>query len=270
MRVLHVHGVANVGQTLAGELTKAGVEARFVEEASAEEVKWSDIVHAHYSLNRKTIDAVRTAKKQGKKVVLHHHGSDVRLITARGMRPLPFHYETITRWVRKRASKVLLATPDLTSFSPGEYVPNPVELDAFKPLGLPKSDRALICGRQVKGSRLPEFLDPKKAYDCINTGDPLRLPRNVRMLQYVPREKFPRFLNGYGEMIGAIGDLVTMSRLEAMACGLKTFSDFDTSYCSFYDGLNPDKVAEARAFVERFHDPKAVCKRLIETYRGLP
>ncbi|MEW5937083.1 MAG: hypothetical protein AB1665_04595 [Candidatus Thermoplasmatota archaeon] len=269
MRILHVHNVAYVAETLVKALCSLGVDAIFVEAPTKEAVAWADIVHAHYALNRKTLRALAYARRMAKPFVLHHHGSDVRVVTAHEMRPLPMHYAAVSRYVRRRSAHLFLATPDLTRFSEGEYIPNPVDIELFHPMNVPKTDRVLICGRQVKDSRLPLFIDAKKEYDCINTGYPLSLPKNVRLCPVVPRPEFPIFLNRYKMMIGAIGDLITMARLEAMSCGLRTFSDFDPSYCDFYGGTNPDTVEEPRGFAERYHDPVKSARRLIQVYETL-
>jgi hypothetical protein len=269
VKVLHVHDVANVPSTLCKALRAAGVEADFVEDVARANLRGYDIVHVHYAINRRSLAAIRAANRLGVPAVLHHHGSDVRAITAKGMRPLPPWWEAVSRYARRRAASVLLATPDLASFYPaGRYVANPVDTEMFFPTGGEKSERVLICGRQVRGSRLPQFIDPSRKYDCINTGDRIALPSNVRTLPHVPRAEFPAFLNRYAEMIGAIGDLVTMARMEAMACGLRTFSDFDERFASYYDGENPDKVSDPRGFVERHHSPCKAARALVEVYEG--
>ncbi|MFH0816428.1 MAG: glycosyltransferase [Methanobacteriota archaeon] len=270
MKVLHVHNVAHVPITLCKALRAAGVEADFAEEVSGASVSDYDIVHVHYAVNRKSLAGIRAARRLGKPVVLHHHGSDVRQVTGSGMAPLPFWRSAVSGWARKRSDWVVLATPDLIRFCPsGTYVPNPVDTEMFRPTAGEKLDRVLICGRQVKGSRLMKFIDPARQYDSINTGLPLKLPSNVRVLQPVPRAEFPAFLNRYPEMMGAIGDLVTMARMEAMACSLKTFSDFDESYVKFYDGENPDRVDDPRAFVQRHHDSQKVARKVIDIYEEI-
>jgi glycosyltransferase involved in cell wall biosynthesis len=270
VKVLHVHNVAQVPTTLVKALRALGAEADFVEDPRGADLSTYDIVHVHYAVNRRSLRGVRLAKRAGKPIVLHHHGSDVRRITPAGMRPLPPWYEAVSRWARRRAIKVLLATPDLTRFCPaGAYVPNPVDLELFRPTGGEKLDRVLICGRQFKGSKLPEFIKPERKYDIVNPGYQLRLPPNVRQLPFVPWERFPAFLNQYAEMMGSIGDLVTMARLEAMACGLRTFSNFDPSYVSFYEGQNPDKVENPRGFVQKYHDSGMVAKRLAGIYESV-
>jgi glycosyltransferase involved in cell wall biosynthesis len=270
MKVLHVHEIAYIPRFLVEELRKKGVEAEFAEEVDAATIKGFDIVHGHYALNKKTIKAFRLARKLDVPFVLHYHGSDVRLLTGTGRRPLPFHYDIISRHMRKRSVKVFLSTPDLIGFAPeGEYVPNPVNLCVFKPMPeVEKTNRILICGKQVRGSMLPDLIKPDKEYDCVNTGYAFDFPGNVRELPYVERDRFPAFLNRYEAMIGTIGDVISMARLEAMACGLRTFTAFEKEFARFYDGLNPDTVEYPRAFVERFHNPDIAVSKLIAAYEA--
>lgn len=271
MRVLHVHSIAYIPEFLVSQLREKGVEADFAEQVDAAKVKQYDIIHGHYALNRKTIKAFRLAGKFGIPFVLHCHGSDVRLLTGKGRKDLPFHYRTISQYMRKRAEKILLSTPDLLEFEPrGEYVPNPVNLDIFKPVpDVEKSKRILICGNQVRGSKILQFIEPTEEYDCVNTGYPLRFPANVRQLPYVERSQFAGFLNKYSSMIGSVGDVISMARLEAMACDLKTFTDFEPKFAKFYDGQNPDKVENPRAFIQKFHNPDIAVSALIRIYREI-
>jgi hypothetical protein len=177
----------------------------------------------------------------------------------------------ISQYMRRRSAKILLSTPDLLEFEPkGEYVPNPVNLEVYRPMPeIEKSKRILICGNQVKGSRILEFIDPTEEYDCVNTGFEFRFPANVRQLPYVERSRFATFLNEYSSMIGSVGDVISMARLEAMACGLKTFTDFDPCFAKFYGGQNPDRVEIPRAFVEKFHAPEIAVSGLIRIYREI-
>jgi|GEM_PF-2302921 len=268
MRVLHVHEIAYIPRFLVAELRKRGVEAEFAEEADAAKIKDFDVVHGHYALNKKTIRAFRLARRLDIPFILHCHGSDVRLLTGTGRRPLPFHYNAISKYMRKRSAKVFLSTPDLIGFAPeGEYVPNPVNLEVFRPMpDVEKSDRILICGKQVKGSPLPDLIKPDKQYDCVNTGHEFDFPGNVRVLPFVERDRFPAFLNRYRAMIGTVGDVISMARLEAMACGLRTFTMFEEKFTEFYEGQNPDKAGDPRAFVERFHNPEIAVSRLVKAY----
>jgi len=256
---------------LARELQKAGVEASFAEQADAAAIKGNDIIHGHYALNMHTIQAFRLARKFKIPFILHCHGSDLRLLSGDGRRPLPLHYRTISRHIRDRAARIILSTPDLEEFEPrGRYIPNPVNMERFRPMpGIKKSSRHLICGKQVKGSRLLEFVKSDVEYDCVNTGYQFKFPPNVRMLPFVEYARFHEFLNGYEYMIGTIGDVISMARLEAMSCGLRTFTDFEPGFTRYYDGQNPDEVSEPREFVKRFHSPELAVSELVTVYDGL-
>ncbi len=271
MKVLHVHQIAHIPQLLVRHLSEAGVESSFMERADASAVKLHDIIHGHYALNRNTIDAFRLARKYGKSFILHCHGSDLRLLTGTGRKNLPFHYSMISKHIRDRSARIILSTPDLTEFEPrGTYIPNPVDLQRFRPMPeITKSPRHLICGKQVKGSRLLDFIKPDVEYDCVNNGYQFKFPPNVRMLPFVDYARFHEFLNGYGFMIGTVGDVISMARLEAMACGLRTFTDFDRKFISCYDGQNPDDAPEPRKFVERFHRPEISVSELLKVYDGI-
>jgi glycosyltransferase involved in cell wall biosynthesis len=271
MKVLHVHQIAHIPQLLVKHLKQKGLEAEFVENASADQVKNCDIVHGHYALNRNTIRAFRLARKYGTPFVLHCHGSDLRLLNGTGRMPLPFHYKAISEHLRKSSARILLSTPDLLAFEPrGEYVPNPVDLDTFRPMpDIEKSPRHLICGKQVKNSRLLEFIKPGIEYDCVNTGYKYVFPPNVNTLSYVDYSHFHEFLNHYEFMIGTIGDVISMARLEAMSCGLQTFTDFDIQFTKYYDGQNPDLVRDPRGFIKKFHEPEIAVAQLIKVYDGI-
>lgn len=268
MRVLHVHQIANIPPLIVRELRKKGIEADFVEDVRDVDLKKYDIVHGHYALNRSTIRAFRMARHNNVPFVLHYHGSDVRRATITGRKKLPFHFNAISKYMRKRSTKIFLSTPDLIEFTPeGEYVPNPVDLEAFRPMPeVEKSTKTLICGKFLRGSRIFDLISPDKEYDCVNTGDDIEFPSNVSVLPFVPYDNFPVFLNRYKEMIGTLFDLISMTRFCAMACGLKTFTKFDEAFTKYYDGQNPDEVDDPRAFVQQYHNPDICIKRLIEVY----
>lgn len=271
MRVLHVHQIANIPPLIVRELRKKGIETDFVEDVRDVDLKKYDIVHGHYALNRSTIRAFRTARRLKLPFILHCHGSDVRRATITGRKKLPFHYGVISKYIRKRSTKIFLSTPDLIEFVPeGEYVPNPVDLEAFRPMPeVGKSTKTLICGKFLRGSRIFDLISPEKEYDCVNTGDDIVFPSNVRMLPFVPYENFPEFLNRYKEMIGTLFDLISMTRFCAMACGLKTFTNFDEAFTKYYGGQNPDDIDNSRDFVRQYHNPDICINRLIEVYEEI-
>ncbi|MBA3045130.1 MAG: glycosyltransferase [Candidatus Thermoplasmatota archaeon] len=268
MRVLHVHQIAHIPQLLVSRLKEKGVQADFVEVPDARTIAKHDIIHGHYALNRHTIAAFRLARKLKKPFILHCHGSDLRLLTGTGRKQLPFHYSVISQYIRKRSAAIILSTPDLEEFEPnGTYIPNPVDLERFRPMPeVKKSKRQLILGKQVKNSKLSKFIKPDVEYDCVNNGYPFNFPSNVRMLPCVEYDELNEFLNHYEFMIGTVGDVISMARLEAMACGLATFTDFEKKFTKYYDGQNPDEVKEPREFIKRFHSPEIPVSKLLRIY----
>ena len=268
MKVLHVHQIAHIPQLLVQELKKKGIEAEFVEQASVQKIKEFDIIHGHYALNRHTIDAFKLAKKNDIPFILHCHGSDLRLLNGMKRISLPWHYKTISQHIRKRSVKILLSTPDLIEFEPrGIYIPNPVDMDLFRPMPeVEKTGRQLIMGKFITGSKILEHIKPDMKYNCVNDGEKIQWPDNVKMLDYVPYNQLPKFFNGYENMIGTFGDLISMARLEAMACGLNTFTDFEKLFAKYYDGQSPDNAENPRQFIQRFHAPEIAIAKLIEIY----
>ncbi len=272
MKVLHVHNIAHIPEFIVNELRKKGVEADFVEDVRTLDMSKYDIVHAHYALNKATIRAFLKARKLKIPFILHCHGSDLRLVSAQGREDLPAFHGAISRYIRKRSCKILLSTPDLIEYEPdGEYIPNPVNIDKFKPLPDidKKSDIPLICGRFLKGSKVYDHIKPDKQYDCVTTVNEIEWPANVNRLPYVDYDELPAFFNQYDEMIGTLCDLVSMARLEAMACGVRTFTDFEPDFLKYYDGENPDKAEDPREFVIKHHHPDICIKRFIEIYDGI-
>ncbi len=271
MKVLHVHNIAHIPGLMVRELRKRGIEADFVEDVRTLDMSNYDIVHAHYALNKATIRAFLKARKLKIPFILHCHGSDLRLVSASGRKDLPAFHAAISRYIRKRSSKIFLSTPDLIEYEPdGEYVPNPVDLEKFRPLpNIEKSDNALICGRFLKGSKVYEHIKPDREYDCVTTVNEIEWPDNVKRLPYVDYDELPAFFNRYEEMIGTLCDLISMARMEAMACGVRTFTDFETDFLKYYNDENPDLAEDPREFVIRHHHPDICMKRIVEVYNEL-
>lgn len=228
-----------------------------------------DLVHGHYALTKAVIQAHRRARKNDIPFVLHHHGSDVRSITAHGAKKLPLHHRWISGRMRKKSDLVLLSTPDLTDWANGLYIPNPVDTELFRPIDKEKTGKTLLMGRFTKTSGIKKIIDPKQKYDCINWGDDIDFPNNVNELPFTPHDELPQVLNRYEKMIGPLVDPVSLARLEAMACGLKTYTRFPKKYIGYYGFENPDKVKHPRKFVQRYHDPDKIADLITHLYRSL-
>ncbi len=271
MRILHVHNIAHIPPLVVRKLGERGISADFVEDVRTIDIKKYDIIHGHYALNRATIRAFRAANKADMPFILHCHGSDLRRISIHGRKPLPAYLSTVSKYVRKGARHIFLSTPDLIEWEKkGEYVPNPVDLERFKPMPEVETvDRSLIFGRFLEGDRAFEHIKPGRKYDGVNMAEGIKFPENVRVLPKVPHDNLPRFFNQYSDMLGTMSDLISMGRMEAMACGLRTFTGFEKAFITYYDGDNPDEASDPRAFIEKHHHPDICIDRFIEVYEKI-
>ncbi len=272
MKVLHVCApkavpMQNIFDTYRKQFQRRGVEADL--SFTGDHVKEYDLVHGHYALTKPVIGAYRSAKRNGIPFVLHCHGSDIRSITSRGAMKLPLKYRLVSGRLRKKAHRVILSTPDLPEWSHGTYLPNPVDVEMFRPTGREKCGRILLLGRFTTQGGILELISPEKSYDCLNWGEDISFPNNVRKLPFTPHEKLPELLNRYHEMIGALVDPVSLARLEAMACGLKTYTNFPKDLLQYYGFEDPDETEDPRGFIERYHHPGKIMDVLFDIYDSL-
>ncbi len=271
MRILHVHDIAHIPPLVVRKLGERGIKADFVEDVRTIDISRYDIIHAHYALNRATISAYRASRKADIPFILHCHGSDLRKVSIDGRKPLPAYLNTVSRFIRKGAKHIFLSTPDLIEWEErGEYLPNPVDLDKFRPMPeVEKLSRGLIFGRFLEGDKVFGHIKPDREYDGVNMVEGVKFPENVRHLPRVPHDDLPKFFSQYSEMLGTMCDLISMGRMEAMACGLRTFTDFEKAFTTHYGGENPDEARDPRAFVEKYHHPDICIKRFIEVYENI-
>ncbi len=228
-----------------------------------------DIVHGHYSLTKPVIKAGLRSKAKGIPFIIHHHGSDLRRITEDGAKSILPHHIPVTRFVRSLADEVLMSTPDLLDWGSGLYLPNPVDIDKFRPMDMEKTDRVLLFGRFASKKALLSVLKEDEKYDILNWGVEIKLPGNVRKIPFHPHHELPHLLNRYQRMIGSLLDPVSLARLEAMACGLQTYTDFPKRLTVYYGFENPDHTKDPRGFVKRYHSPSKVVKLLMKIYEDI-
>ncbi|MFO8109354.1 MAG: hypothetical protein R6U17_02360 [Thermoplasmata archaeon] len=272
MRVLHVCSekavpMLNIIRLYRQELEKYGIGFEY--NTTGQVNSDHDIVHGHYSLTRPVIKACLRSRILGVPFIIHHHGSDVRRITVQGEKRLLPHHAIVSSFVRKLSDKVLMSTPDLLEWASGFYLPNPVDLHRFRPIDIEKNERVLLFGRFVSKEALLPLLRKEERYDILNWGLNMKLAKNVRKISFQPNNRLPALFNKYKKMIGPLADPVSLGRLEAMACGLNTYTDFPKKYEVFYGFENPDKVKDPRAFVKKYHDPKKIVRILVEMYEEI-
>jgi glycosyltransferase involved in cell wall biosynthesis len=106
-----------------------------------------DIFHFHSeSIFATEFKDIPLLKKLGKKVIFHFHGSEIRV---KKMHPRI-----------KFADAHLVSTPDLLEYVPdGIWIPQPIDLNYWKPLSIEKKERAVIIihapsHRKKKGTDL--------------------------------------------------------------------------------------------------------------------
>jgi glycosyltransferase involved in cell wall biosynthesis len=289
MKIIHVREVSNVAQMLVNGLCELGHQVilkkmyenpdpsiyrkvldmprrvlnvmRLNKYISSNEF---EIVHFHYA-NSGWIGALG-----GYPYFLHCHGSDVREDL----------YQPIRKWLvlfsLRRAEVVFFSTPDLyqhlSQIRPDAvFIPNPIDDEAFHPLGQAKHEKVRILINQVlKSSKAPDiaFSAAKELNDRF--GDRIDIyafaygPELGRFQQYedinfvdlIPYNQMPRFLNQFDIIIGQFGiGSLGMSELESMACEKPVVCWLDTAlYSKWYSqsppvlsASTPDAVIEAVA-----------------------
>ncbi len=199
--------------------------------------------------------------------ILHCHGSDLRSPTT-VTRPLIYR-------ALRHADHVFYSTPDLAPFvnnvrDDGEFLPNPIDTDEFRPMASP-SDRkdVMICCALTDIKGAPEILEacrqlqryrPEIRITAIAGGsytDKFSLLPNVTLIHRQFRERLPEIMNRHGVIIGSVElGIAGMAELEAMACGRPVINwfDFPAAYPDappFVQGATGPEIAAA---VERLVD----------------
>ena len=156
MKILHIWDQAAVACTLAKYQRKLGHESIVIKRNGYDpygimsfynektlNVKFSkiftwlvvkkaknyDIIHIHDLFE---IVAVIREKYPKKKIVLHYHGSILRLTP-----------RNILQKYESKVDCILVSTPDLLNFVEGTYLPNPIDIEHFHPRKVKKNQRAL-------------------------------------------------------------------------------------------------------------------------------
>jgi glycosyltransferase involved in cell wall biosynthesis len=242
-----------------------------------------DLVHVHWAPNG------LAAALSGLPYVLHAHGDDVR--DRRGP------YRLFTKWLLKRAHLVLYSTPDLQGAVDGVWLPNPVSQVSGQ---TPQTASVLMAsraesskGREVAvaaASRLTGSL----SVDAL-IGPDVVGQRNIRAVPEMSHDRFRTALAEYSVVwgqfkLGALG----LTELEAMSAGRVVVCWVSDEVAEAYGGRipvistrDPDTIARetrrllldsgaraelgsaARAFVEAWHGPSHIGKRLAELYWSL-
>ena len=188
-----------------------------------------EIIHIH-----DLFELVPQIKKKynGKKIVLHYHGSKLRETPHEKRKD----YE-------KHADLILVSTPDLTKFVNGKYLPNPVDTELFVHRQVSQNGKALSFMTQTETPEIIEGLLRKHKisleYEAIS--------RDQKPIQY---KEMPEFLQNYEYLIdlkcinGTVMPAYSMLGLQALSLGLKVLNYNYEIIQGLPEQHEPNKVIE--------------------------
>ncbi len=252
-----------------------------------------NVVHVHYaSLAYMTIIARIP-------YFLHCHGSDLRRDLYRPA------LGTITREAIRKAIRVFYVTPDLKKYldpfrSDTIFLPNPIDLEKFKPLSnIEQSKPRILCISKMepfKGvERIIQIINriwevrPEVEVAIFNFGNSSivkdfisehQQDSRLILLSRIPHDKMPELIGSFRVILGQqhpnVGAL-GLSELEAMACGKPVVCHFN--YPDAYPQPPPIIAShtpeEAAAHILHLLDDKKLClslgkeaRRWVSTYHN--
>ena len=214
----------------------------------------------------------------GKRVVVHHHGSDLRQWGEKN---------TFNRF----AHDILVSTPDLIKWSPrATYLPSPISLDSYINVGVEKkgaNERICIVHAPSKRSVKGTELIIKIINELKESGYNVELNLVEKMLHQEAIEVYKKA----DIIIDQINDLGVhgMVSIEAMALGKPVICSIKSEYGEYYpsipiissnelelkselitlleDGsLRRDLGQKGRKYVESNHDSIKIASRLEKIY----
>ncbi len=322
--ILHVNDVAYVGTALAKEQNRRGDQAEVVGLSALganlpsllkvvtipsrlgstmrirREIARTapDIVHVHYVTSALWFLGIKP------KLVVHAHGSDVRLSSSAIVR------RSLNRWITRHASLVLYSTPDLRPYMQlyskcAHFLPNPIDVDFFSPTGklaprdillfaslsrIKGADIALVALQQIH-QRYPQL-----KITVIDSGElakTLTKDMPFELITPQPHKEIPNLINAHKIIVGQFGlGALGVSELEAMSCAKPTicFFEHDAAYPTPPPVLNartPSQIVKAislllnddsyrawigtksRQWVVNTHSAQFVCRELDNLYEEL-
>jgi glycosyltransferase involved in cell wall biosynthesis len=264
LKIAQVNEIANVPSTLAKGLRLLGhdVEVLPLRLAGGKRSTWTKLLLAPVRLQE--IRALNQRIRAGKFQVvhlhyaylgwagilgrygyyLHCHGTDVRS----GLHD-PVRRPLVVRALQ-RAGRVFYSTPDLCEHivpvrPDAVFIPNPIDTDHFRPGAKSIGRGSLDRPRVLFISALSRIKGVESAFQVIEGlqtrapgieiavfgfGDRLDAYRNWPGLTVLPHEPYadmPAIIRGFDVVVGQLRlGILSMSELEAMACGVPVVGDF--------------------------------------------
>ncbi len=231
-------------------VTIAASEEQFLKHIN-EDAKSADIVHIHTRADM--VIKLRNKFGKSKKIILHYHGTDIRglnkqklphrsglsdiaislILRYRKIRNILLLKKRIHYKAQNLANAVIVSTPDLLNYASTKndavrklYLPNPIDLDVFKPDAIISSTindgikkNAVTMDNEV--TDIPwalEYLKKNNVNLDITVHDRIKHP-----LMY---QDLPNFLKQYKTYVDIryvnkkIIPALSKTALEALACGL--------------------------------------------------
>lgn len=236
-----------------------------------------DVFHFHYSSIIPFGMDIPIWKIQKKKVIIHHHGSDIR------NKGEPRMYE-------KFADKIIVSTPDLLKWSPNAvWVPNPISIEDFSYVGNENKDKSeeinVIHASSNRAKKGTEYVI--KAIDMLKTEG---YKINLTLIEHMPNNKAIEY---YKKADIVIDQLLIgwygMFAMECMALGKPVcsyISEDMESYMPFNPIINtsPENIVEnlrilaengsyrkeagykSRKYIKEMHDANKIAKKINNFY----
>lgn len=289
MLITHCNNTAGVPSTLAKYQSLLGKPARVLVRTSHPfrygyeqyaslhsgflKLLASDIVHYHYSswytslLRVRNFDA-KFLSRIGKLTVMHYHGDDLRL----------------GKPIDARFRKIFVSTRDLLEYLPdAEFLPNPIEVEAFKPE--PERNPPHLIGYSMSTYDIRRFSPPPEEVHAVVkslrrkglsvaeaplTPRPFHAMRDYLASLTVWIDKIRG--NFYGKTAcesSLVGRAVIAGNCDAPFFQHSGNLRADLEYLIEDEDSRRDLVGKARQYVLRNHDPIEIAKRTIIAYESL-
>ena len=242
-----------------------------------------DIFHFHFSSTLPFGVDIPIWKMLKKKIIIHHHGSDIR-------------YKGEMQMYSKFADKIFVSTPDLLEWSPNAaWLPNPISLDKFSYAGVEHKDKSeginvihAPSNRTIKGT---EYVI-KAVTKLKNEGYKINLIL-VENMSYSNAIEYYKKADIVIDWINPTFGIYGMVSIENMALGNPVICNVKQKFIDMYfkdlpifnslplslaedlrilieDSNLRKKLGEnGRKYVEQMHDADKIAKQLIELYKSI-